>query len=558
VFVELYFIPCPNPSSGKKGIRRSEMEKLKVLEDIRSLEAEIESIRASIAHQLLLKMEGKVRHDRHRILQDTFIVNQISRIRTTAERLLQMYLDEDAIAEARELPSTTEEAALATLFATLGDIKERYRHHPSSHKYQYTILTPKVDLLDNLFSSAERFGASLDLNPHYGNYSKFMIRTKMRRNVWEGRVSFVAFCEGLVSLLQRDITTERKLIGFSLYSTFVEELLSYLIDFFGRWRPLDDEHLEHEINEAVHRHRDMWEQLAERRVPPSRMKKYERSFVLWDLALLTQPNEAMREAMEAPDDDAALGGALGSAYPISRPSTYEAPRLQDVEALSLAEAKIIRLLAVPLSQVYHDTAEYVKRWECRTAEDMRLDAEDADAAFKESVEKAAETVRASSLIDTVAKANLSEENLLPPSDHAREDDNVNATLSKFGNVDQLVDALGNPLERWLLKLQQRNKTFHCEVCGGRVYHGPREFRDHFQMPRHLEGLRKLGCSGLSTSIFSGIATIDTALWMRDFLMKNGSNIRKRLREEHNNAEMQDTFGNVMSVADFRKFQQGRR
>jgi hypothetical protein len=60
-----------------------------------------------------------------------------------------------------------------------------------------------------------------------------------------------------------------------------------------------------------------------------------------------------------------------------------------------------------------------------------------------------------------------------------------------GLLDIPRDADGNPISKWIIKMQQLDRVFHCTICN-ESYRGPKVFQEHFSDRRHLEGLQKLG------------------------------------------------------------------
>lgn len=95
---------------------------------------------------------------------------------------------------------------------------------------------------------------------------------------------------------------------------------------------------------------------------------------------------------------------------------------------------------------------------------------------------------------------------LPPSDSDAEDDYV------YNPKDLPVGWDGKPIPFWLYKLHGLNKSFPCEICGGFVYRGRREFERHFREPRHAAGMRALGIP--NTKEFLDVTAIEDArgLW----------------------------------------------
>lgn len=67
---------------------------------------------------------------------------------------------------------------------------------------------------------------------------------------------------------------------------------------------------------------------------------------------------------------------------------------------------------------------------------------------------------------------------------------------------------GKPIPYWLYKLHGLNIAHPCEICGGEVYYGRRNFDKHFQESRHAQGMRLLGIP--NTKDFHDVTKIEDA------------------------------------------------
>eukprot|EP00743_Colponemidia_sp_Colp-15_P017305 GILK01021362.1.p1 GENE.GILK01021362.1~~GILK01021362.1.p1 ORF type:complete len:236 (-),score=28.99 GILK01021362.1:36-743(-) len=114
-----------------------------------------------------------------------------------------------------------------------------------------------------------------------------------------------------------------------------------------------------------------------------------------------------------------------------------------------------------------------------------------------------------------------------------------------------LDADGNPLPMWQIKLEGRRLTFACEVCAGAVYRGPKMWHEHFRGPLHTEGLRRLGI--LNIPAFDGIHTIlGVQLIAAQLKSSAKSNLLKRIEEEWQAMEVEDDAGMVMERRAYEK------
>ena len=100
---------------------------------------------------------------------------------------------------------------------------------------------------------------------------------------------------------------------------------------------------------------------------------------------------------------------------------------------------------------------------------------------------------------------------------------------------------GKPIPFWLWKLHGLGVEYPCEICGGKVINGRKNFEKHFQEANHLYGLR---CLGITPSpVFKEITRIDAAVELWNKLKADKRKIDRQLEQVE---EMEDKQGNVMS------------
>jgi splicing factor 3A subunit 3 len=116
---------------------------------------------------------------------------------------------------------------------------------------------------------------------------------------------------------------------------------------------------------------------------------------------------------------------------------------------------------------------------------------------------------------------------------------------------------GKPIPQWIVTMQQLDKKFPCEVCGGTVYDGPKNYSEHFRAERHIGALARLGVVQ-NLRLFDHVDKIREVMQLRDRLEGHtvGSS-RRRMREDELSEEMQDVQGNVMTNRHFRQYQDRR-
>ncbi|RCK65276.1 Pre-mRNA-splicing factor PRP9 [Candida viswanathii] len=102
---------------------------------------------------------------------------------------------------------------------------------------------------------------------------------------------------------------------------------------------------------------------------------------------------------------------------------------------------------------------------------------------------------------------------------------------------------GAPIPYWLYKLQGLNKQYNCEVCGNITYKGKKVFVKHFNEPKHQYGLKCLGIDEDKMVLFKNIVKIDEVVQLWKL-------IKKDMKTQLNEVEIEDKEGNVMSEKDY--------
>ena len=104
---------------------------------------------------------------------------------------------------------------------------------------------------------------------------------------------------------------------------------------------------------------------------------------------------------------------------------------------------------------------------------------------------------------------------------------------------------GKPIPYWLFKLHGLNHFYPCEICGGIMYRGRRNFEKHFTESRHAYGMRCLGIP--NTKHFHGVTKIKDAqnLWERLRGELEGNTFDMAEEEEY-----EDSHGNVLKRSEY--------
>ena len=99
---------------------------------------------------------------------------------------------------------------------------------------------------------------------------------------------------------------------------------------------------------------------------------------------------------------------------------------------------------------------------------------------------------------------------------------------------------GKPIPYWLYKLHGLGTEYSCEVCGGKVYLGRRNYEKHFQEAQHIRGLR---CLGIPNSVeFFDVCRIGDAV---ELWRKIQADRARDAWDAERDEEFEDAEGNVI-------------
>lgn len=296
---------------------------------------------------------------------------------------------------------------------------------------------------------------------------------------------------------------------------------------------------------------------------------------MWPLALVDQL-VAIRADLVKTLEAAASKEDTTTTTPAADPARATVKRLAeqlpassgDVKAVCILEAKVAALLQSLLFDALKQTERTILRNYSKTTEELETDRARADGEFLESLEmvrrNSSNSLEGAMMSYAGAQQAIgggggggvsgffpTTKDAISAAAAAGAAAAANTGGSGGGDLaDSLVNEKfvgedGTAIPRWLIQLQQLEKSFVCEVCGGTVYQGPKVFREHFGQERHTEGLKRLGVLQ-NLREFEGVSTIRGAIEMRDRVGGVHSGFRKRLREDKEMEEMQDGQGNVIT------------
>ena len=104
---------------------------------------------------------------------------------------------------------------------------------------------------------------------------------------------------------------------------------------------------------------------------------------------------------------------------------------------------------------------------------------------------------------------------------------------------------GKPIPLWQYKLHQLDKEFSCEICGGKIFKGPKKFKEHFNEWEHKAALQTLGIK-YTPSLYL-VTTIAEA---KRILESNKGKVSSNLFNPNQEEEFEDSEGNVYKKNTF--------
>jgi splicing factor 3A subunit 3 len=424
---------------------------MSIIEDVRSLHETIERCHAAAVQQLMIEPLTL----RHRIVIDHFIAKQIDAIASTADRLSEYYDEEGLLKELLE--ATTRSAPLQG--NDLEQAVKRFKDEVSAQR-KYFWTNPQPDwkeefetiTLDNVnsfvrFATAEKFGRCLDLTRPYSQYKAFMVASATGLEEAGFVVDPALSPEDFVAQFHkvyRSLPIQRKLLQLDQYRELLEECFEYVRDFRRRVAPLQESQTDATLRTASEEFERKWEQ-------------------------------GLSRSWAAPRQSAAV-----------QAKTKEVARLED------QLGKLVGLLATTLSE----TEKYVRSRATRTVAELQRDLEEEEedfvAKFNEAVKKAGQVGSAAGKpAGEAAGASDGAGVTMKATDYSIDELSPEEQAKYTGLLDIPRDADGNPISKWIIKMQQLDRVFHCTICN-ESYRGPKVFQEHFSDRRHLEGLQKLG------------------------------------------------------------------
>eukprot|EP00758_Cryptobia_borreli_P002703 Tbor_TRINITY_DN3227_c0_g1::TRINITY_DN3227_c0_g1_i1::g.23811::m.23811/K12827/SF3A3, SAP61, PRP9; splicing factor 3A subunit 3 len=552
-----------------------------ILERIRSLEADIETATEEMVQEQLLS----IKNPRHRILSDHILVQKRDKIiKPAAEKLLDLYLDEDDIMDAIAQDFNIDQS-IREFSEKIASLREYFQDHPSvceeivatndgNGRVSRTSKTSqRHDIIDSIeddpelflkstFTSGEMYGTCLQCyHESFDDYNNFLRSCALRKielvenEPYKVR-NVVKFAANMPSAF--NVSTELKVLSLDTYEYFVTKLLDYLVGFYERCKPLEKDTLKRQLGEGRDAMTRYWDNLLEATKSGSPLPPKPESYLpdkRWNIKFLLSLEKEQKDLEDCDDGQYENNNIISQA-----------------KGVAIKEALVCRLTNGLMAEIC-DKSDLLFRSEMtKQPGEIQREREQDDLDFQKSLKEMAER-KAVALSDNLAHGARFDANKLLLDGGASVDTTAGSSISaSYGSekvnlltagmpsavasvvsmVDKNgipVDEDGNSLPLWQIKQRGLRKNFRCEICLGTIYKGPKTYFEHFPDERHTAGLLELGIR--NTKEYDGVDTITGALELNDALGK-GRSLLKRARYERENEEMQDHYGRIFLRKDFHR------
>eukprot|EP01134_Creolimax_fragrantissima_P007067 CFRG7067T1 len=457
-----------------------------IIEMQRRLHEERESLEVA-ASDILLKINDKTNGmgRKETIVAENMVKYFLEGVQERGNQLYDIYTDEGR-ERAKEIQALGGPNEFSEFYTRLSEISREYRAQPG------LVITP-VDITHSkeqdgyingkplvMFTDEEQYGACLDLNENYKQY--------LNCGLFE-KTDYIRY----LSLFDKFDNIPKQKKFNQAYQSYLDNLLTYLRDFFDRALPLRNMSVEEKDIAAEFETKWQdgtcvgWEFTGESAGSDLYCKPCGKTFTNQNVYANHLNGKKHKKAVQ---------NEAGSTESKSANGDKE-------KNMAKQEHSIARLAAL-LEDQREETRTSVQRKQARTAEELEEDQDvfEADSDGEEDEED--------------DKAPYNPKNLPLGWD-------------------------GKPIPYWLYKLHGLNINYTCEICGGAAYKGPKAFQRHFQEAKHAHGMRQIGVP--NTSHFINVTTKADA---EALYAKLQAEKQLKAFKAGDDEEYEDSLGNVIS------------
>eukprot|EP00892_Ulva_mutabilis_P000046 jgi/Ulvmu1/10041/UM059_0091.1 len=497
-----------------------------LLEQTRQLHEDVERAERLVAKDLkrtMTKYKDKLQQDHRTKLF-------VDEVQEKARRLIRIYEDDEGVRKL-EFERLSGQNQFSTFYERLKEVKEYYRRNPTAELTE----APDDDAAINTqvplqFTGEEMYGRYLDLHEFFLVYinmtaKKQTTATGAEATAGDSQVDYITYVQEFAHFHR----IPRRVKFQKAYVDYVEKLLRYLISFHERTQPLKSVvnllgQVEDEFAEKWDGRELLgWEDCAEGEVPDD-------ADLVIDVEAFDSPHELLelgadklksalsarhmkcggtpqqraerlfqcrgRQLQELPANLFTKGAAPAAALN----EAARNKRIQAAKHTANIEAKVLAVVD-SLGAVIEDTQAWVEKKLAQNYDELKQDIEREDFD-------------------------------VGPEDSDEEDEYVYNPLKLPLGPD------GKPIPYWLYKLHGLNQEYKCDICGGDIFRGRREYERHFRESKHVQAMAALGIT--SSKAFFEVTKVDEAVALWNNLQKrNTGNWNPDLQEE-----FEDEDGNV--------------
>ena len=502
-----------------------------VLERLRSSAEISERYETAIGVELDIKPNGQ----KHKIVQQHKIASLINAITNTNNEIINIINDNDNILN-DEINIMKDDDMFNHFYNA---INTTYEYHS---KYPNIVIDNNDNIIKNLvnnvnvdFSGEEVFGKYLDLHSFHYKYcnlpnisnSSNSSSGAARSSSSSSTIDYIQYLEKFNSFFY--INENHKT---NKYTTYINELLEYLYNFFNRVQPLVN------MNEILSSWEATFDELwadgkingwtlksnakvSNKQPQPLKLTMFNASEELESLG-----NDRLKEACEALGikcggtihDRALRLWSIRDKKPdeipqklrVKETKTDNTENISNKKKIAWVEYQIISLTEIIIDIVIA-TRKHAEKQQTRNIDEKH------NEIFEEEY------------------GALADVNTLEEIDDKEDDGPIYNPLNLPLGWD------GKPIAYWLYKLHGLSQEFNCEICGNVKYQGRRNFDRHFQEWRHSHGMRCLGVP--NTKHFHDIVLIEDVLTL---FAKIKNSLKSGQFVNDVDEEFEDTEGNVLN------------
>jgi splicing factor 3A subunit 3 len=458
---------------------------------------------------------------RDRLARDHDIARFLEQIETQSSRLLKIYQDVDGQKEdeVRTLTHGDPYESFMNEIAQIRDFHRRYPNEPVENlEKAYKRRTPEdqahsLRAIEAMFTGQEGFGRFFDLTMLHEQYLNLPVHQQMRR------LTYLQYLDIFDIFTPPQTTIRREQKMSEPYFQYLKALQDYLESFMRRTKPLEN------LDKIFARFDEEFEDLWKKEEVPG-----------WE-------KNAAQSAPKAGEENGEGIWCSACKKGFTKETVYEAHLTGKKHKKAVQEGS-----SAPSANT-NGSSNDLKRYKERAVAEVEFRIRKLAAAMQtERSDTKVNVERKQGMTERERQQELEELYAEKPADaNGADGEDDSDGEEKIYNPLKLPLAWdGKPIPFWLYKLHGLGVEFPCEICGNYVYMGRREFDKHFNLPRHIYGLKCLGIT--NTTLFREITNIEEAQMLWKKITKDQ---KKEKATIENVVQMEDSEGNVMPEKVYR-------